>query len=132
MVGMARIMHRGTSVSAKVDIYVHEGMLDQAIKAIDEDRYAGYSTVEKVVDAAWQSHPDWVIRACKEQAEPIMDEGKSQHYHHALRWLSKARQAHLAAGRETEWRVYLRPDCQTHAQAFASAGTRGAAQAVGH
>ena len=104
---LKHLASRGTSVSAKVDIYVHEGMLDQAIKAIDEDRYAWYSTVEKVVDAAWQSHPDWVIRACKKQAEPIMDEGKSQHYHHALRWLSKARQAYLAAGREAEWHVYL-------------------------
>jgi uncharacterized Zn finger protein len=104
---LKHLASRGTSVSAKVDIYVHEGMLDQAIKAIDEERYAWYGTVEKVVDAAWRSHPDWVIRACKKQAEPIMDEGKSQHYHHALRWLSKARQAYLAAGRETEWRVYL-------------------------
>jgi len=104
---LKHLASRGSNVSAKVDIYVHEGMLDQAIKAIDEDRYAGYSTVEKVVDAAWQSHPDWVIRACKKQAEPIMDEGKSQHYLHALRWLSKARQAYLAAGREADWRVYL-------------------------
>jgi uncharacterized Zn finger protein len=36
-----------------------------------------------------------------------MDEGKSRHYDHALRWLSKARQAYLAAGREAEWRAYL-------------------------
>jgi uncharacterized Zn finger protein len=95
------------SASTKVEIYLHEGMVEQAIRAVDGDRYSGYSTVEKVVDAAWQSHPDWVIRQCKAQAEPIMDEGKSRLYHHAVRWLGKARQAYLGAGRGDEWRTYL-------------------------
>ncbi len=109
---------RGTLASTKVNIYLYEGMLDQAIRVVDEERYAGYDTVEKVVDAAWQSHPDWVIRACKEQAEPIMDEGKSRLYHHALRWLGKARQAYLAAGREAEWRVYLEALIDKHARKY--------------
>jgi uncharacterized Zn finger protein len=96
-----------SSASTKVEIYLHEGMVEQAIRAVDQDRYSGYSTVEKVVDVAWQSHPDWVIRQCKAQAEPIMDEGKSRLYHHAVRWLGKARQAYLGAGRGDEWRAYL-------------------------
>jgi uncharacterized Zn finger protein len=96
-----------SSASTKVEIYLHEGMVEQAIRAVDQDRHSGYSTVEKVVDVAWQSHPDWVIRQCKAQAEPIMDEGKSRLYHHAVRWLGKARQAYLGAGRGDEWRAYL-------------------------
>jgi uncharacterized Zn finger protein len=96
-----------SSASTKVEIYLHEGMVEQAIRAVDQDRYSGYSTVEKVVDVAWQSHPDWVIRQCKAQAEPIMDEGKSRLYHHAVRWLGKARQAYLGAGRGDKWRAYL-------------------------
>ena len=96
-----------SSASTKVEIDLHEGMVEQAIRAVDQDRYSGYSTVEKVVDVAWQSHPDWVIRQCKAQAEPIMDEGKSRLYHHAVRWLGKARQAYLGAGRGDEWRAYL-------------------------
>ena len=100
---LAQTLHTLT----KVEIYLHEGMLEQAIRAVDQDRYPGYNTVEKVVDAAWESHPDWVIRHCKAQAEPIMDEGKSRHYHHAVRWLGKARQAYLSAGRSDEWRTYL-------------------------
>jgi uncharacterized Zn finger protein len=91
----------------EVEIYLHEGMVERAIRAIDQDRYPGYNTVEKVVDVAWESHPDWVIRQCKAQAEPIMDEGKSRIYHHAVRWLGKARQAYLGAGRSDEWRTYL-------------------------
>lgn len=113
---LKHLASRGSNVSAKVDIYVYEGMLEQAIKVVDEDPYVWYGTVEKVVDAAWQSHPDWVIRVCKKQAEPIMDEGKSQHYHHALRWLSKARQAYLAAGREAELRAYLDELIAKHAR----------------
>ena len=96
-----------SSASTKVEIYLHEGMVEQAIRAVDQDRYSGYSTVEKVVDVAWQSHPDWVIRQCKAQAEPIMDEGKSRLYHHAVRWLGKARPAYLGEGRGDEWRAYL-------------------------
>ena len=91
----------------KVEIYLHEGMVEQAIRAVDQDRYPGYNTVEKVVDAVLETHPDWAIRHCKTQAEPIMDEGKSRLYHHAARWLGKARQAYLGAGRNDEWRTYL-------------------------
>jgi uncharacterized Zn finger protein len=98
----------------KVEIYLHEGMVEQAIRAVDEDRYPGYNTVEKVVDAAWESHPDWAIRHCKAQAEPIMDEGKSRLYHHAVRWLGKARQAYLGAGRDDEWHTYLEELIREH------------------
>ena len=104
--------------STKVDIYLHEGMVDRAIEVIDQEQYAWYGTVEKVVDAAWQSHPDWVIRQCKAQAEPIMDQGKSRHYHHAVRWLGKARQAYLAAGRADAWRAYVQGLIDKHARKY--------------
>jgi uncharacterized Zn finger protein len=94
-------------VSNKVEIYLHEGMVNEAVQAVDRSPYAGYSTLERVVDAAIASHPDWVIRQCRNQAEPIMEQGKSQYYHHAVRWVEKARAAYRAAGREAEWRAYL-------------------------
>ncbi|MBE7469285.1 MAG: SWIM zinc finger domain-containing protein [Anaerolineae bacterium] len=91
----------------KIEIYLHEGMIDEAVKAVDKSSYLGYDALERVVDAATESHPDWVIRQCRKQAEEIMDGGKSQHYHHAIHWLEKARQAYLAAGQTQEWRSYL-------------------------
>jgi uncharacterized Zn finger protein len=91
----------------KIDIYLHEGMVDEAIQAVDTETYMDYSTLERVVDAAWQSHPEWAIRQCQKQAEAIMDHGQSKYYHHAVRWLEKARQAYRAARREEEWRSYL-------------------------
>jgi uncharacterized Zn finger protein len=101
-----------------IDIYLHEGMIDEAVEAIDRQGYVGYYTLEPVVDAAWQSHPDWVIRQCKKQAEPIMNDGKSKYYHHAARWLEKARKAYLAADRTDEWGRYLESLIQKHARKY--------------
>lgn len=90
---------------AAVEIFVYEKLIDDAIRALGEHAY--YRLVELVVDAAIEVRPDWCIQACKAQAEPIMDEGKSKSYHHAANWLAKAKAAYRAAGRESEWRAYL-------------------------
>ncbi len=102
----------------KIDIYLYEGMVDKAMKAVDRRGSADYHTVEKVVDAVWQSHPKWVIKHSKKQAEPIMDEGKSKYYHHAVRWLEKAGKAYLAADRKKEWQTYLEGLIEKHARKY--------------
>lgn len=96
---------RSYYAAGPVDVFLHEGLIEDAIAAVDEG--ATHTLVERVVDAALESHPNWVIQACRRQAEPIMDEGKAQYYDAAARWLAKARIAHRIAGREDEWRVYL-------------------------
>jgi uncharacterized Zn finger protein len=88
-----------------VEIFLHEGLVEDAIRAVEHG--ASYALLEQVVEVATPSHADWAIRVCRQQAEPIMNQGKSQHYHHAARWLGKARAAYRAAGRETEWKTYL-------------------------
>lgn len=102
----------------KIDIYLHEGMVDEAVKAVDRSSYIGYDALERVVDAATASHPDWAIRQCRRQAEEIMDAGKSQHYHHAIRWLEKARQAFQGSDRTQEWRSYLEELINKHARKY--------------
>lgn len=94
-------------IANKVEIYLQEGMFNEAVQAVDAEQYVGYGVLERVVEAATQSHPDWAIRQCCQQAEPIMDQGKSRYYDHAVRWLQRARAAYRAAGREAEWQVYL-------------------------
>lgn len=89
----------------QVDIFLHEGLIDDAIAAVNEG--AAHELVERVADVAVGSRPDWVIRASRAQAESIMDGGKAQYYDAAARWLDKARQAYQIAGREEEWRTYL-------------------------
>jgi len=90
---------------AQVEIFLHEGLIDDAVAVVE--KHPSYGLVEPVVDAAMESRPDWAISACRGQAEPIMDEGRSRQYHHAARWLEKARAAYKAAGREAEWIEYL-------------------------
>ena len=88
-----------------VEIFLHEGLVEDAMHAVEKG--VSYSLLERVVDAAIPSHADWAVQICRQQAEPIMQQGQSQHYHHAARWLEKARAAYRTAGRETEWQAYL-------------------------
>lgn len=95
-----------------VDIFLHEGLIEDAMGAVENS--ASYSLIEQVVEAAIPSHADWAIRMCRQQAEPIMNQGKSSYYHHAGRWLGKARAAYRAAGRDPEWQTYLRELMDQH------------------
>ena len=106
------------SSSGKIEIYLHEGMVAEAVQAIDQQPYVGYDTLARVVDVAWQSHPDWVIRQCRQQAERIMDAGQSKYYHHACRWLEHSRQAYLGSDRAGEWSSYLEGLITKHARKY--------------
>ena len=94
-----------TSPQGTVDIFLHEGLIDDAIAAVQGD-YAGFDTLKKVADAAIETRPEWTIATAREQAEQIMDEGRSQRYHHAVDWLARARDAYRSAGRDDEWLAY--------------------------
>jgi uncharacterized Zn finger protein len=116
----ALLAHLAASPHApeRTDIYLAEGMVDAAIQALGRLSYVHYSELEKVAVAAIESHPDWVIRQCRNQAEPIMDAAKSTHYPAALHWLDIARRALLAAGRSQEWRTYCESLLATHARKY--------------
>lgn len=88
-----------------VEIFLHEGLIDDAIAAVAQG--ATHTLVEQVADVAIESHPDWVITASSKQAEGIMDNGKSQYYRAAADWLARARDAYRTSGREQEWQSYL-------------------------
>ena len=115
-----------TWISGPIDIYLHEGLVDDAVKLVDSQPYVDYATLGRVADAAYASHPDWVIRQCRRQAEPTMDEGKSKYYAHALGWLERG-QASLP-GRRPRGRVahVLRGvDSQARPQVQPGAGAEG-------
>jgi uncharacterized Zn finger protein len=88
-----------------VEIFLHEGLVEDAMRAVEGS--ASYALLEQVVDAAIPSYAEWAIQTCCQQAESILNQGKSQYYHHAARWLEKARGAYRTADRETEWETYL-------------------------
>jgi uncharacterized Zn finger protein len=100
-----------------VEVLLYEGLIDEAI-ALAETMPLAYGTVEQVVDAAIESHPDWVVRTCRTQAERIMEEGRSQQYHYAARWLERARRALLAAGRGDEWTAYIEQVLERHRRKY--------------
>jgi uncharacterized Zn finger protein len=96
----------------QIDIFLHEGRIEDAIAAL-----AGTSNddlVAQVANAAVSTHPQWVIKASRAQAEAIMDAGKATAYAHAVEWLEWARRAYRVAGREADWRAYLEDLLTTH------------------
>src|SRR3989440_545181 len=102
----------------QIDVFLHEGLIEDAIGAMDS--YASHTLVEQVVDAALQaqSHLDWVIEACRKQAEYIMDRGKADLYYSAATWLAKARKAYHLLGREGEWQTYLNELLNQHGRKY--------------
>jgi uncharacterized Zn finger protein len=107
---------RSSYLTGPVEIFLHEGLVDDAIAAVDAG--GAYGMVERVVDAATASHPDWAIKTASAQAESIMDGGKAQHYDAAARWLEKARAAYRQAGREAEWRTYRQGLLERHQRKY--------------
>ncbi|MEL6493981.1 MAG: SWIM zinc finger family protein [Cyanobacteria bacterium J06623_7] len=94
------------SAKAKIDIYLHESMIDQAIAVIDDLGIYHGRSVHRVMDAAIATHPDWVIRNALERAEAIMDAGKAKYYEEAVEWLQKVRAAYIASDRKQAWSAY--------------------------
>ncbi len=109
--------HGGWGIEeAKVDIFLYEGLIDDAIATVAE-LSSYYSTIiRKVMDAAIPHNPDWVIANARRRAETIMDAGKSEQYFHAIDWLKKVRAAYLAAGRQSDWSTYRAKLMQAHAR----------------
>ena len=92
-------------VAGPVEIFLHEGLVADAIAVVD--RRGDDTLVARVVEAALESNPEWVIQTCRRRAERIMDSGKSERYDNAVKWLVKAQEAYRAAGRDEDWQSYL-------------------------
>ncbi len=101
------------SGEAKVDIFLHEGLIDNAIAAVKDFYYRSH-LVHRVMDAAMAQRPKWVIEQACTQAEAIMDAGKANAYHHAIDWLAKVRSAYLASDQQATWVAYRSQLMQTH------------------
>jgi uncharacterized Zn finger protein len=99
---------------AQVDIFLHEGLLDDAIAAVEKT--GTYTAIEQVMDAVVDHRPEWVIMTACQQAERIMDAAKAKNYHHAVDWLERARAAYQVTGREADWQAYLRKIRARHAR----------------
>lgn len=101
---------------AQVDIYLYEGLIDKAIATADNFGYYRSSLVQRVMDAAVATNPDWVIKNAGDRAEAIMDAGKAKYYDEAVEWLKKVRNAYLASNRKQEWSDYRTKLMTVHAR----------------
>jgi uncharacterized Zn finger protein len=106
------------SQQGQVDVFLHENLLDDAIAALEP--YASHTLIEQVVNAALQSQSqfEWIIQACRKQAEPIIEGGKAEYYYAAAKWLAKARTAYQALGRDEEWQTYLNDLLNRHGRKY--------------
>ncbi len=102
------------SVGGHADVFLHEGLVADAIAAVE--RSYDKALVQRVMDAATASHPDWVIQTARQRAEPIIDEVRAGHYDEAVGWLAKAQVASERAGRTAEWSAYLDSLIARHAR----------------
>ncbi|MBK1990669.1 SWIM zinc finger domain-containing protein [Sphaerospermopsis aphanizomenoides BCCUSP55] len=114
---LIKILHNyggwGTE-SAKVDIFLSEGLIDDAIKIVKElDAYHS-DLIHRVMTAAIPHNPGWVIANARRRADLIMDASKAQYYSDAVDWLKQARAAYLASGREADWVKYREKLKQVH------------------
>ncbi len=95
-----------TSADTRVDIFLYENLIDDAIQSFDI-RYISNRLLSRVMDAAINQQPEWVIQKSRQQAESIMNQSRSSRYNEAINWLEKTRQAYQVLGQEQSWQHYL-------------------------
>ncbi|MCP4415112.1 MAG: SWIM zinc finger domain-containing protein [Chloroflexi bacterium] len=101
--------------SHKIDIYLHENMLAEAMKALDKEHaFVIEADLRRVVEATRATSPDWGIRKYREKAEAIMDGGQAKYYDTAVSWLRDARDIYQQHKRQAEWQRYLNSILETH------------------
>ncbi|MFM7449678.1 MAG: hypothetical protein ACKO24_13915 [Leptolyngbyaceae cyanobacterium] len=100
----------------KVDIFLREGLLEDAIQSVEQLSSFQADLIQRVMDAAMEQHPEWVVDNARRRAESIMDQGKAKYYQAAVEWLMKARDAYRQAGRQQEWQTYYAELLQKHSR----------------
>lgn len=101
---------------AKVDIFLREGLLEDAIQSAQQLSSFQADLIHRVMDAAMEQRPEWVIDNARRRAESIMDQGKAKYYQAAVEWLIKARDAYRQADRQQEWQTYYAELLQKHSR----------------
>jgi uncharacterized Zn finger protein len=108
-----RTMDNWSHAEAKVQIFLSEGLVDDAIMTVT-DSYTRANLVQVVMDAAIAYKPEWVIATAIRPAEDIINRGKAESYQEAVNWLAKVRAAYNQSGRQNEWQEYRAQLVATH------------------
>ena len=109
---------------AAADIFLRENLAEDAVRVAS--RFSSDDTLlQKVMSAVIDTHAPWVIASAKERAEPIMNEGKSNHYDSAATWLGYVKSAYGASGQAAEWRAYIAGVRDKHKRKYKLMGALG-------
>ncbi len=113
-------LSRATDAYDRTEIYLSEGLIDDAVRSVDDDGAysADNETLMRLAEAAHTSHPGWVIHFAMAQATSIMDANNASRYELAAQWLEKAALAHEAAGRDDDWRACLEDLIDRHRRKY--------------
>jgi uncharacterized Zn finger protein len=104
------------SEQVKVDIFLYENLVRDAIEAISNNSYIESHLIWRVMDAAASVDPNWVIERALPPAEKILNEKKADRYEEAIKWLKKARNALYMSGRREEWQAYRESLIKEHSR----------------
>lgn len=99
---------------AKVNIFLHEGLIDKAIEVVTPLSYYHSRLIHQVMEAAIPYRPDWVIENASQEAESIVNRGKADAYDVAIQWLHKVRAAYLQSNRQSDWLIYRNSLVEQH------------------
>jgi uncharacterized Zn finger protein len=109
--------HQWRIGTAKVDIFLYEGLIEDAIRSVRTYENSYYvEVVQRVMEAAVSSKPEWAIEEGKRRAEAIMDYKKNDRYGEAVQWLKLVRLAYLQLGQQKQWAEYRMELAQVHAR----------------
>ncbi|WP_458789392.1 SWIM zinc finger family protein [Adonisia turfae] len=105
-----------TAREAKVDIFLYEELVDDAIASVSFSTYSYIQPklVLRVMDAAIENHSDWVIKVAQREAAKIIDAGKAKDYDLAVKWLQRVQQAYMAQNKASTWYRYSQKIIATH------------------
>lgn len=115
---MLQAVRGGWDTTSKVDVYLHENMLREAMELFDKVNYGSDQALMRVVDAVSATYPDWCIRQYQKRGEVIMDAGKAQAYYNAAIWLRRARDIYQQHNRLPEWQQYLNHILSKHGRKY--------------
>ena len=104
------------TIEVKVDIFLSEGLIDEAIACVTDLSYYHSDLLHRVMEAAIPNRPDWVIENARPRAESILDRKKSESYNQAINWLKKVRAAYIQKDQWQGWKTYRQELLQTHAR----------------
>jgi uncharacterized Zn finger protein len=84
---------------------LEDGNVERAMQIWDSNP-GYYTSLETLVDAVADDHPDWALRHIRSQVERWINKA-SKYYPRAIDWLLKAKRIYLQHNRSEEWEQLL-------------------------